>query len=468
MTDETKDPMEKLIREAARSVEPRREFTDSLWADMQTARKSNRQPGSQMRFTRPAWGLTFAALALAVTCAAYGPQNVLAAVKNLIGYIPGIGFVQQDESTLYLARPVSVTQKGVTLTVEQAVADVNGIVISYHMDGLPEPNQGEIYTCVYSDNRLRLPDGKERLPVGGGISSNEARIEFAPLPAGVKQVTLISHGEADCPAPIDWSVDIPLGTEAPQPSLPVMDVTPVSSPSEINSPEAPTSQNTEAESSINDQVQLTVEKTVPLAEGWLVTGHITWDDPEIMNMYVPPEMVSVTDAAGKDIPVEPTDAGYSDGEFGFILKQKDIKSPVKLTIRSILVNGILENGPEFSFNTSSGTQPGQEWVIGKTLDVFGMLVDVVKVTPAVFDDGSKGYTVTLRIPEAISNIDMRYVTKTAGLGSFGEGRPLADHQYEIKIGFPGGLPEGQLSFAIFNVQWNLTGNWETSWSMPPR
>jgi hypothetical protein len=45
--------------------------------------------------------VTFAALALAITCAAYGPQNVLAAVKNLIGYIPGIGFVEQDESTLY-------------------------------------------------------------------------------------------------------------------------------------------------------------------------------------------------------------------------------------------------------------------------------------------------------------------------------------------------------------------------------
>ena len=468
MTDVTKDPMEELIREAARSVEPRREFSDALWTDMQTARKSNRQQGRQMRFTRPAWGLTFAALALAVTCAAYGPQNVLAAVKNLIGYIPGIGFVQQDESTLYLARPVSVTQKGVTLTVEQAVADVNGIVVSYHMDGLPEPKPGETYACVYSDNRLRLPDGKERLPVGGGISGNEARIEFHPLPAGVKQVTLITHGEAECPAPIDWTVDIHLGTASPQPSLPVMDVTPVSSPSDVVSPEVPTSQNGEAGSFINDQVKVTVEKTVPLAEGWLVTGHVTWDDPEIMNMYVPPEMVTVTDAAGKNIPVEPTDAGYSDGEFGFILKQKDIQSPVKLTIRSILVNGLLENGPEFSFNTGTNSQPGQEWMIDKTLDVFGMPVDVVKVTPAVFDDGAKGYAVTLRIPEAISNIDMRYVTKAAGMGSFGEGRPLGDHLYEIRIGFPGDVPEGELSFAVFNVQWDLAGKWETSWSMPPR
>ena len=393
---------------------------------------------------------------------------MLAAVKNLIGYIPGIGFVQQDASTLYLAKPVSITQKGVTLTVEQAVADATRIVISYRMDGLPEPGQGETYACVYSDNRLKLPNGKERLPVGGGISGNEARIEFSPLPAGVKQVKLVSHGEADCPAPIDWSVDIPLGTAAPQPSLPVMDVTPVSSPSEVISPEAATSQNAAAGSSITDQVKVTVEKTVPLAEGWLVTGHISWSDPQIKNMYVPPEMVTATDQAGKNIPVEPIDAGYSNGEFGFILKQKEILSPVKLSIQSVMVNGMLENGPEFSFNTGSNSQPGQEWVIGKTLDVFGMPVDVVKVTPAGFDDGTKGYAVTLRIPDAISNIDMQYVTKAVGFGSFGEGRPLAEHQYEIRMGFPGDVPEGQLTFAIFNVQWDLVGNWETSWNMPSR
>ncbi len=460
--------MEELFREAARSVKPRREFSDTLWAEMQTARKSNRQPCRHIHFTRPAWGLTFAALALAVTCAAYGPQNVLAAVKNLIGYIPGIGFVQQDESTLYLAKPVSVTKKGVTLTVEQAVADANGIVVSYHMDGLPEPKPGETYACVYSDNRLRLPDGKERLPVGGGISDNEARIEFHPLPAGVKQVTLVIRGESDCPAPFDLTVAIPLGITAPQPSLPVLDVTPVSIPAAEASIQQANEQAKTGNPAANDQVRISVEKTVPLPDGWLVTGQVTWDDPEIMNMYVPPEMVTVTDAAGKNIPVEPTDAGYSDGEFGFILKQTEILSPVKLTIQSILVNGLLENGPEFSFNTGSNSQPSQKWEIGKTLDVFGMPVDVVKVTPAGFDDGSKGYAVTLRIPEAISNIDMRYATKFAGMGSFGEGRPMADHHYEIKIGFPGDLPEGLLTFAIFNVQWNLTGNWETSWNMPAR
>lgn len=467
MTDMTKDPMEKFIREAARSVEPRREFSDALWAEMQTARKVNQPLRRSLHFSRPAWGLTFAALALAVTCAAYGPQNVLAAVKNLIGYIPGIGFVQQDESTLYLSKPVSVTQKGVTLTVEQAVADANGIVISYHMDGLPEPKPGETYTCVYSDNRLRLPDGKDLLPIGGGLMGAEARIEFAPLPSGVKQVALVTRGESDCPAPIDWTIDIPLGTAAPQPSLPVLDVAPVTTPAGTSSQQANEQVKT-GNPAANDQVRISVEKTVPLPDGWLITGHVTWDDPEIMNMYVPPEMVTVTDAAGKNIPVEPTDTGYNDGEFGFILKQTDIQSPVKLTIRSILVNGMLENGPDFSFNTGRNPQPGQEWMIDKTLDVFGMPVDVVKVTPAGFEDGSKGYAVTLRIPETISNIDLRYVTKTAGLGSFGEGRPLADHLYEIKMGFPGDAPVGELTFAVFNVQWNLGGNWETSWNMPPR
>jgi hypothetical protein len=418
------------------------------------------------RFTRPAWGLSFAALAIAFTCAAYGPQNVLAAVRTLIGYIPGIGFVEQDDSTLYLEKPVSVTQEGVTLTVEQAVADANGIVVSFHIDGLPEPKPGEIFTCVYSDNRLLLPDGKDRRPIGGGIAGTQARIEFAPLPAGVKQVTLIALGEADCPAPVEWSVNIPLGKVAPQPALPVMDVTEVSTPPGSAADQLPTPENASASDNFNYQIQVSVEKTVGLADGWLVTGHIDWDDPDIMNMYVPPEYITVTDAAGKPIPVVPTDDGYSDGEFGFFLKQKEILSPVKMTISRLFINGMLEKGPEFTIDAGTDPQPGKEWAINQTLEVFGMPVTIVKANPANYDNGLNGFAFTFKLPQAITNIDLRFITKDTRMGAFGEGRPLADHMYLFKMGFSDGAPEGRVTFAITNMQWEQKGNWETSWNMP--
>ncbi len=462
MTNMTKDPMEDLIRETSRKVEPRREFADSLWADMQSTWKENKPVHRQIHFSRPAWGLTFAALALAITCAAYGPQNVLAAVKNLIGYIPGIGFVEQDESTLYLARPVSVTQDGVTLTIEQAVADAKGIVVSYHMDGLPEPKPGETYTCVYSDNRLRLPDGKYRLPTGGGLTGAQARIEFAPLPAGVKQVTLVSHGEEGCPAPIDWTVDIPLGKIAPQPALPVLDVSPVSSEP---------SKSTATQQTINTgkttlSVEARVEKTVKLDNGWLVTGRITWNDPEIKDSFVSPETITITDAAGKTIPVESTDASYSNGEFGFILRQKEIQSPVTMTFSGLQASAYLENGPEFSFFAGNDPQPGKEWKINKELELFGLPVEIVKISAVTFDDGVNGYAIIMKKPDIINNIGLRYVSAENGGGWFSEGRLLPENHYELRMGFPEGRPDGSVTFAISDMQWLLTWNHKISWMMP--
>src|SRR5512133_2929557 len=272
MNNQMNKSVEDRIREAARNVEPRPEFSNSLWRQIAAAPQPAPVSSSRRWFTRPAWVLASAALALALMAAAYGPQKVVAAFQAILGYIPGIGFVQQDDNTKYLAAPLSVKQDGVTLTVDQAVADVDGVVISYHMEGLPAVKPDEGVVCVFSDNRVRLPDGKDRLPIGGEVIGSKARIEFGPLPAGVNQLTLLVHGEPECPAPIDWSVDIPFGTKAPQPALPVAEVTQMAS-------ETPKTQAAETVRAKSDDVRMTVEKTVALADGWLITGHMTWDDP---------------------------------------------------------------------------------------------------------------------------------------------------------------------------------------------
>ncbi len=70
-----------------------------------------------------------------------GPQRVVEAFGSLFGYLPGIGFVQRGDGTLYLAQPLDVEQTGVTLSVDQAVSDGNKLVISLHFSGLPEANR---------------------------------------------------------------------------------------------------------------------------------------------------------------------------------------------------------------------------------------------------------------------------------------------------------------------------------------
>ncbi len=49
-----------------------------------------------------------ALIVAAIAIIAIGPQNVAAAFNKLLSYLPGIGFVQNDNSTLYLPEPLSI------------------------------------------------------------------------------------------------------------------------------------------------------------------------------------------------------------------------------------------------------------------------------------------------------------------------------------------------------------------------
>ena len=142
------------------------------------------------------------------------PQTVLAAFKNLLSYIPGIGFVQTAESTLYLAEPIKVVQDGFVLSIDQVVADPEKVVVSYHIEGIT----ADMSECFYDDNRLQLPDGKVSLPIGGGVEGTIARVEFAALPAGVNEATLLASMEnpsGDCTAPKEWTLPFTLALRFP-------------------------------------------------------------------------------------------------------------------------------------------------------------------------------------------------------------------------------------------------------------
>jgi hypothetical protein len=405
--------------------------------------------------------LALAALALALMAAAYGPQKVMAAFQAILGYIPGIGFVQQDDNTKYLAAPLSVKQDGTTLTVDQAVADVDGVVISYHMEGLPAVKPGEGVVCVFSDNKVRLPDGKDRLPIGGEVIGTKARIEFAPLPNGVNQLTLLVHGEPACPAPIDWSLDIPFGTIAPQPALPVAEVTPMAT-------ETPTTQTaTVAVPTKSEDVRMTVEKTVALADGWLITGHITWDNPEWESVYALPESITVTDATGKQIPVEPFEESLSNGEFAFKLKAQNVQSPYSLNVGSMMINGRMKDGPTFSFEAGDKPGSGQRWEIGKTLDALGQPVTIQKVEVMTFEDGNSGYAVFMEVPVGVNVVNLLYAGPQKILGSFGQGFHKGNI-FRLEMGFPGGMPVGKVTLKVSDLQWTQSGSWGTTWSMPSK
>ncbi len=90
-----------------------------------------------MRWTVGAGGLL---LALAVAFLAVGPQRVWADLQRLLGYVPGVGFVNLEE-TRVLTAPVTVTRDGVTLRVEEVLAAPDGTTVVISSEGLPPEDE---------------------------------------------------------------------------------------------------------------------------------------------------------------------------------------------------------------------------------------------------------------------------------------------------------------------------------------
>lgn len=119
--------------------------------------------------------------------------TVVYALGRSLGYIPGIGIVEQSIPIRVLAEPVTVKQQGISVTVSKVVADSTRTFISYRMDGIPFP------ACIVPE--LRLPDGtnlKQTCCSGGTVvlkNGNAMYYEdesvYSPIPNGGNNVTFV-------------------------------------------------------------------------------------------------------------------------------------------------------------------------------------------------------------------------------------------------------------------------------------
>jgi hypothetical protein len=166
---------------------------------------------------RHRWALAGAGLVLilAVALAVVGPRRVLAGIQDLLGYVPGVGFLDL-EATRLLPAPVAVRRDGVTLRVDQVVAAQGYTKIVIRSDGLPPEDQlwpggarqeGDFQPLLRLTDGQRLAAGTWTLRLGGGT------LEFPSLPGGVYHATLELARLPLVPAgaaPENWQVPLDL------------------------------------------------------------------------------------------------------------------------------------------------------------------------------------------------------------------------------------------------------------------
>ena len=461
--------LENKINDAVQSVEPSQEFTEKLWKEMRTSAQPDRAP---RRAAQIRWLPAAAVIALAVVLLIVSPQRVWASLRGLFDFLPGIGLVQDDETTLYLYEPVSLEQDGAALTIEQVVSDANQTVVAYRIEGLPDNN-----ACFYDSNTLLLPDGKRLRPIGGGTqggeSTNQARVEFMPLPEGVTQATLLAERDAEldgtaCSAPLEWQVEFNLGTEKPAEMelLPVVEST--ASSQEPDKSGA-------AGDSVESRVRLFVDSAVELGDGYLLYGHSQGDDSNWMSIGLNfLEGLSASDADGRPVTLETTEESMSDNEFVFKVVGKDFTPPLTLHVTNLYIHAHLMDTPAFTFDAGQDPQVGQIWTLNQPLEIQGLSLTVESVEAFQSEGHSDSNEVQPALRVTVrKDPDKPYLNgfivcrgEEEDQGSGGQTMPTEDGKLLLESSYARELPKGEVQCYFADLTYQLEGDWQIEWQPP--
>ena len=238
------EKIENALNKIYQSPEPSAEFLNTLEKRLEKKHPAANRP-VRRTLRSPRWAATSAMLATVMTLFVFivGPQRVLAQVQAMIGYVPGVGFVDVNDVRV-LVSPVSQTQGDITVTVKQVMAGPNQTYLVLSVDGLePTPQLLEDYweqppeqpidewlaryrSLWESDGRLILPDGSEVYGESYQGSPGDGFYTMPTLPAGVHSavfaVTRLPGVPAD-KAPQGWTFALEFGYAAAPVSAPVVD-----------------------------------------------------------------------------------------------------------------------------------------------------------------------------------------------------------------------------------------------------
>jgi hypothetical protein len=442
---------------------------------------------------RLVWGVGLAVVAALVIFWLAASPAAVTAMKHLLGYIPGLGLVEEGPSVRALPRPATAAREGIRVTVEQGASDGGRTILLLNVEGFPpptnppQPNSGAV--CP-GQPQLRLPDGTI-LPVTSGSGHGwdtgyTQRLVFPALPAGKDAVVL----EIPCliPAvpgnwPLNWQIPLTFQALDSSQLAPVIELPPAPSlapptPSLTVAPQTPTASGGTLQATavgetaqptprpVDYGISLALEKVVELPDGYILMGDLTWTGDGITDYGVHENHVRLTDASGQEVPLEmttPDMPGQSSIRrmlWAYKVSGKVFNGPLTLSMDNVVVN--LKEQASFQFDPGPNPRPGQTWALD--LEVpgkpYALHIDSVKMADSM--PQQSGFLFTMHSdPDVVEAGIMDLTQPSAGGGGGGEERrgPFMGQVY-----YPGGLPPGPLTLTITDVSVLVDGPWQMSWT----
>lgn len=402
---------------------------------------------------------TLAAIVVVVAILASVP-SVAQAIKQLFGYIPGSGFVEQNVPLRILKEPVETNINDTKITVSQAVTDSEHLRLFYQVENIPIVDTA---TVQQSDICKILPQLKRSdgtVLEAGTISGNfwgngySRQLEFAALPVEENSAVLVLPClEGSLSKDGIKDIEIFLSFVAAPTDMTVYPIV------ELPTPTADI--NTKAVVSIADHISLVIDKYVQAEDQLILMGALASDSQEVGLSWVEAQDIHLVDAAGQNVVISEDDtlpdpesnrspqllpltyktAGpFAAGKAKLVIDQMWIQRPGNVS---------------FSFDPGENPQPGQTWTINKTLDFDGHTVTVIDVTKNLYDEGLSFNYKSADDVTNVSLMDLDHPILGGGGGDSNTGFTYRD-----------GFPCGPITITLNQYEERISGPWQAEIDLP--
>jgi hypothetical protein len=432
------------------------------------ARKENRNI-MKSRFTL--YGAAVLALILVIL---FSFPIVATAMKRLLGYIPGVGLVEENAPLRILESPVQVKQGDTTITVEQGVIDAQQTTLIYQVENIPASPAGSETDPTRMCHRLpelRLPDEsllQGQIQSGNSwISGYSRRVLFPALPKDINTAVLIfSCLEQTAPTEdaLKWEVALNFVDALDDMTMyPLIDLpTPTPAPTE-DAPGEPKSQETDKAAHTSD-LRLNVDRYIQTDESVILFGSLKSQSADMRVEMVESTAVHLRDADGNDIVLEEADPAMGNPEggnlggasFRWAYQTAGGYSPgqATLTVDSAWI-GLNVEDAGFTFDPGPDPQPNQEWALNQPLVVAGRTVTIQSVQ---MDKTGNGLNFTMEVPDDIGGVilhDPDHAIVGGGGGPTSSGFTYRD-----------GFPSGKINVIVTGVSLIVPGPWQATVDLP--
>jgi hypothetical protein len=424
-------------------------------------------------------------------------SGVAYAIGKMTGYIPGVGLVNQSGSLRILAEPVVVVRDGITVAVNQMVADLDRTTLSYVLDGIPI-RRNESFMC-YASPSLQLPNGSTLELVGGGsggfggevgtLTRFETTVYYPPVPVDVDQITFtLACVLPEGTGPENWQLPLvlipaPEGFVTPAAEVdatfvgagPKFDVEPTPTfeveltafESDPTFPSTPTP--------VPNGSGLYLERVIELPDSYILVGNFT-DAGDLPGSFLATSSAYdyVPRIEGRDgnpvafqirDDIKPAVAWGSVHYWAYEIA-KPVDGPITITLDEITTD--TSTTVRFDLDTGPNPQTGQMWQLDLPLHLgrYNYVIDSVEM----LEDGYIfRFHSGVDVPEGTSFIlDIVGSSQERGPSAAEEDRRSKDRvRYSQSINYLVPPPTGQLTVDLtLTESVPLQGPWTLTWTPP--